>query len=224
MAAYLAKNPNVDVLCAHESWTCYRYLGQLKGMGKTPDKDIVIACFDSSSGILPYLKDGEVVAACDQQQYLQGFLPLFDLYLCLTKGKVHPVSVVTGMLIDRSNADSIQEGAWAGYRQEPRVSALFVSRACSIRCSNASPAKQHCRACSHSARWMLYRRINQGKGWKDLRFTSLGLPRPGGPNGRRWWRPAAGHSSVESHRKIPRELDSFLPGRWPKIIGQKLAL
>jgi simple sugar transport system substrate-binding protein len=116
MAAYLAKNPNVDVLCAHESWTWYRYLGQLKGMGKTPGKDILIACFDSSSGILPYLKDGEVVAAYDQQQYLQGFLPLFDLYLYMTKGTVHPVSVDTGMLIDRSNADSIQEGAWAGYR------------------------------------------------------------------------------------------------------------
>jgi simple sugar transport system substrate-binding protein len=116
MAAYLAKNPNVDVLCAHESWTWYRYLGQLKGMGKTPGKDILIACFDSSSGILPYLKDGEVVAAYDQQQYLQGFLPLFDLYLYLTKGQVHPVRVDTGMLIDRSSADSIQEGAWAGYR------------------------------------------------------------------------------------------------------------
>jgi simple sugar transport system substrate-binding protein len=116
MGAYLAKNPNVDVICAHESWTWYKYLGVLKGMGKTPGKDVYLACIDVSSGILSYIKDGEVVAAHDEQPYLQGYLPLFDLYLYLTKGKVHPVNVTTGIIIDRSNVDSVQAGAYAGYR------------------------------------------------------------------------------------------------------------
>jgi simple sugar transport system substrate-binding protein len=116
LSAYLQKNPNVDVICAHEGWTWYKYLADLKGMGKTAGKDIYLACVDVSAGILPFIKDGEVVAALDEQQYLQGYLPLFDLYLYLTKGKVHPVNVTTGIIIDRSNVDSIQDSALAGYR------------------------------------------------------------------------------------------------------------
>jgi simple sugar transport system substrate-binding protein len=116
VGAYLAKNPNVDVICAHEGWTWYRYLGVLEGMGKRPGKDVYVACFDVSSGLVTYIKNGEVVAASDEQQYLQGYLPLFDLYLYLTRGKVHPVSVFTGILIDQSNADSVREGALGGYR------------------------------------------------------------------------------------------------------------
>jgi len=115
MEAYLAKNPNVDVICAHESWVWYHYLTVLKGVGKTPG-DLYIACIDVSSGILPCIKSAEVVAAHDEQQYLQGFLPLFDLYLYLTKGKVHPINVTTGMIVDKSNADSVQEGTLEGYR------------------------------------------------------------------------------------------------------------
>ena len=114
--AYLAKNPDVDVICAHESWTWYRYLSTLRSIGKTPGKDIYIACINVSTGILPYIRDGEVAAAYDTQQYLEGFLPLFDLYLYLTKGKVHPVNVTTGIIIDKNNADSVQEGALAGTR------------------------------------------------------------------------------------------------------------
>ena len=116
MAAYVAKHPEVDLLCAHESWTWYRYMNQLRGMGRVPGKDITIACIDVSSSILQYIKDGEVAAASDEQQYLQGFLPLFDLYIYLTKGKLHPVSVFTGMVVDQSNASAIQEGGFAGYR------------------------------------------------------------------------------------------------------------
>jgi simple sugar transport system substrate-binding protein len=116
MAAYLAKHPEVDLLCAHESWTWYRYMSQLRSMGRTPGKDIIVACIDVSDTILQYVKDGEVAAAYDEQQYLQGFLPLFDLYLYLTKGKLHPVRVFTGMVVDQSNASTVQEGATAGYR------------------------------------------------------------------------------------------------------------
>ena len=116
VGAYLAKNPNVDLICAHESWTWYKYLSVLDIMGKTPGKDIYVACIDVSSAILPYIKNGKVVAAHDEQQYLQGYLPLFDLYLYLTKGKVHPVNVTTGIIIDRNNVDSVRQGALEGYR------------------------------------------------------------------------------------------------------------
>jgi len=113
MAAYLAKNPNVDLICAQEAWIWYKYLGDLRAMRKVPGKDVYVAAIDASSGILGRIKDGDVIAAHDEQPYLQGFLPLFDLYLYLTKGKVHPVNVFTGIIIDRSNVDSIPI---SGYR------------------------------------------------------------------------------------------------------------
>jgi simple sugar transport system substrate-binding protein len=112
---YVAAHPDVDLLCAQESWTWYRYIPQLR-MSKKLDKDFTIACFDLSSGILPYVKQGEVVAVHDQQQYLQGFLPLFDLYLYLKKGKLHPISVYTGQIVNQDNVDAVQEGANLGYR------------------------------------------------------------------------------------------------------------
>jgi simple sugar transport system substrate-binding protein len=112
---YLAEHPDVDLLCAAESWTWYRYIPQLR-MAKKLDKDFTIACFDLSSGILPYIKQGEVVAVHDQQQYLQGFLPLFDLYLYLTRGKLHPISVYTGQIVNKENVASVQEGTYLGYR------------------------------------------------------------------------------------------------------------
>jgi len=112
MTVYLAKNPNVDLICAQEAWIWYKYLGDLRSMGKVPGKDVYVAAIDASSGILGRIKDGDVVAAHDEQQYLQGFLPLFDLYLYLTKGKVHPVTVTTGIIIDKSNVDSIPISAY----------------------------------------------------------------------------------------------------------------
>jgi simple sugar transport system substrate-binding protein len=59
-----------------------------------------------------------VVATRDEEQYLQGFLPLMDLYLYLTKSKVHPVDAVyTGPVIwDRNNVDSVLDVMGAGYR------------------------------------------------------------------------------------------------------------
>jgi len=110
MVDFLQKNPNVDLILAHEGWVGYKYLSDLKGMGKSPGKDIYIACISASSQILYYIKDGSVIAAMDDQKYLQGFLPLFDLYLHLTKGGVHPVKVITEVIVDRTNVDSILQG------------------------------------------------------------------------------------------------------------------
>ena len=110
MAAFLKKDPTVDLILAHEGWVWYKYLSDLKGMRKSPGKDIYIACIAASQQILYYIKNGNVIAADDDQKYLQGFLPLFDLYLYLKKGGVHPTSVITGMIIDRTNVESILKG------------------------------------------------------------------------------------------------------------------
>jgi simple sugar transport system substrate-binding protein len=115
--AYIAKNPRVDVICA-QALFIHDLLGQLKNIGKTPGKDIFLASVDLGTQTPQEIKDGKVVASSDQQEYLQGFLPLIDLYLYLTKYKVHPLDVVTtGPIIwDRNNVESVMEGASAAYR------------------------------------------------------------------------------------------------------------
>jgi len=115
--AYVVKNPNVDMIVApvHFTHACTTLLPQL---GKTPGKDIYLACFDLMAETLQDIKDGKVIATHDQQQYLQGFLPLIDLYLYLEKYKVHPYGIVgTGpIIVDRHNVDSVLAGTKAGYR------------------------------------------------------------------------------------------------------------
>jgi simple sugar transport system substrate-binding protein len=115
--AYLVKNPKVDVIVAPVQFT-HANVGLLKQMGKEAGKDIYLACFDLMPLTLQDIKDGKVVCTHDQQQYLQGFLPLMDLYLYLTKYKMHPFGIVgTGpIIVDRHNVDAVIEGTKAGYR------------------------------------------------------------------------------------------------------------
>ncbi len=115
--AYLVKNPEVDVIVAPVHFT-HANVGLLKQMGKEAGKDVYLACFDLMPETLQDIKDGKVCCTHDQQQYLQGFLPLMDLYLYHEKFKVHPFGVVgTGpIIVDRHNVDSVIEGTKAGYR------------------------------------------------------------------------------------------------------------
>jgi len=115
MSSYLQRHPNVDVVCAFEGEAHY-YLSALRAAGKVPGKDVYVVCFNVGASSLQDIKDGTITVGYDEQQYLQGFLPLYDLYLYLTRYHVHPVRVITGMLVDRHNADSVLKGALMGYR------------------------------------------------------------------------------------------------------------
>ena len=115
--AFLVKNPDVDVICAPVHFT-HANVSLVKELGKEAGKDIYLTCFDMMPETLQDIKEGKVVCTHDQQQYLQGFLPLIDLYLYKAKYSVHPYGIVsTGpIIIDRSNVDTVIEGAKAGYR------------------------------------------------------------------------------------------------------------
>ncbi|MCX6089641.1 MAG: substrate-binding domain-containing protein [Candidatus Atribacteria bacterium] len=115
--ASLVKNPDIDVICAPVHFT-HANVSLVKELGREAGKDIYLCCFDMMPETLLDIKEGRVVCTHDQQQYLQGFLPLLDLYLYLSKQKVHPYGIVsTGpIIIDKSNVDTVIEGAKAGYR------------------------------------------------------------------------------------------------------------
>jgi simple sugar transport system substrate-binding protein len=78
-----------------------------------------LATFDLSGDVIAGIKDGSILFAIDQQQYLQGYLPVVFLYLFKTNlntvGGGLPVLTGPGF-VDKSNADAIEKLAQAGTR------------------------------------------------------------------------------------------------------------
>jgi simple sugar transport system substrate-binding protein len=87
----------------------------IKGAGSNAK----LATFDLSPGLLKDIAAGSVLFAVDQQQYLQGYLPV--VFLTLNKLNLNTVGgglpVLTGPgFVDKSNAAQIQKLAEAGTR------------------------------------------------------------------------------------------------------------
>ena len=78
-----------------------------------------LATFDLSPDVLDAIENDEILFAVDQQQYLQGYLPVVFLYLYKTNlntvGGGLPVLTGPG-LVDKSNAAAVKELAAKGTR------------------------------------------------------------------------------------------------------------
>jgi len=86
---------------------------------KGASSDAKIATFDLSPKVISDIKDGTVMFAVDQQQYLQGYLPI--VFLKLFKENLNTVgggqAVLTGPgFVDKSNAARVEKLAEAGTR------------------------------------------------------------------------------------------------------------
>ena len=78
-----------------------------------------LATFDLSPDVLTAIEAGEILFAIDQQQYLQGYLPVVFLYLFNTNANTvgGGLPVLTGPgIVDASNAATVKELADAGTR------------------------------------------------------------------------------------------------------------
>ena len=78
-----------------------------------------LATFDLSADVIKAIKDDEILFAVDQQQYLQGYLPV--VFLTLNKTNLNTVGggqfVLTGPgFVEKSNAAEIEKLAEAGTR------------------------------------------------------------------------------------------------------------
>jgi len=81
--------------------------------------DAKIATFDLSPDVIKDIKNGKVLFAVDQQQYLQGYLPI--VFLKLFKNNANTVGggqpVLTGPgFVDKSNAATVEKLAGEGTR------------------------------------------------------------------------------------------------------------
>ncbi|HET6548921.1 MAG TPA: substrate-binding domain-containing protein, partial [Solirubrobacter sp.] len=87
----------------------------IKGAGSSAK----LATFDLSPNVLKRIKAGTIEFAVDQQQYLQGYLPIVFLKLYKTNantvGGGRPVLTGPGF-VDKSNADVVEKLAEEGTR------------------------------------------------------------------------------------------------------------
>jgi simple sugar transport system substrate-binding protein len=81
--------------------------------------EAALATFDLSGDVVTAIKDGEILFAVDQQQYLQGYLPVVFLTLfnenANTVGGGLPVLTGPGF-VDETNADTVEQLATEGTR------------------------------------------------------------------------------------------------------------
>ncbi len=86
---------------------------------KAAGRDVKLATFDLSPAVLDAIDAGDIMFAVDQQQYLQGYLPVAFLYLynvnLNTVGGGQPVLTGPG-IVDKSNAAQVKALAEKGTR------------------------------------------------------------------------------------------------------------
>ena len=80
--AYVSANPDVKVVVTDHGGLTATLQSYLEGAGKGPD-DIYGAGFDLSPATVEAIRSGFTDLVIDQQQWLQGYLPI--LQICLTK-------------------------------------------------------------------------------------------------------------------------------------------
>jgi simple sugar transport system substrate-binding protein len=122
-----ASNPSqadqqvVSYLQAHTGVNAVMTLNNAIGTALVTDlsgKSIKIGTFDLDSQVLSDLQSGSLAFAIDQQQYLQGYLPIvtLELYLKAHGNSVSPGSVLqTGpLIVTKSNASLVSAAIAAG--------------------------------------------------------------------------------------------------------------
>jgi simple sugar transport system substrate-binding protein len=104
---YLEANPDTKFFFGLGGICTDRLAASLKNAGKNPG-DVLAGGFDATPGTLEGLKSGYVEASIDQQQYLQGYLAIYTLYL-MKKYGFAPQIDTGGYVIDKSNIALIEQ-------------------------------------------------------------------------------------------------------------------
>ena len=75
--------------------------------------DVHLACFDLSPGVINLIEDGVAAFTIDQQQYLQGYMPVVVLHLYNNYAGLLPgANIPSGPgFVDQSNAAAVAEQA-----------------------------------------------------------------------------------------------------------------
>jgi simple sugar transport system substrate-binding protein len=108
IAAALTADPTIDTVMALGPTGSTPTIAALKDMGNT---SIKVGTFDLSQDVLAAIADGSMLFAIDQQQYLQGYLPISFLTLYklygLMPGGGQPVATGPGF-VTKDNVETVK--------------------------------------------------------------------------------------------------------------------
>ncbi len=108
-AAALQADPEVDALLAVGPHVCEAAAEAVEEVGAT----VHLSCFDLTPGVINLIKDGKVQYSIDQQQRLQGYMPVVVLHLYNNNAGMLPGSNIPSGpgFVDASNAAAVEEQA-----------------------------------------------------------------------------------------------------------------
>jgi len=92
--AYLTSNPDTGAVMAVGPTGCDPTIAALQELGKSGE--IVLGCFDLGPAIVDGIIEGTVAYAIDQQQFLQGYIPVVVLHLNHRNGTLPGNSINSG--------------------------------------------------------------------------------------------------------------------------------
>ena len=108
-AAALQADPSIDALLAVGPHVCEAAAAAVDDVGT----DVHLSCFDMTPGVISLIESGDVKYTIDQQQRLQGYMPVVVLYLYNTNAGMLPGSNIPSGpgFVDASNASAVAEQA-----------------------------------------------------------------------------------------------------------------
>ena len=108
-AAALQADASIDGLLAVGPHVCAAAAAAVDEVGA----DVHLACFDLSPEVINLIKAGKVAYTIDQQQYLQGYMPIVVLHLYNNYAGMLPgANIPSGPgFVDASNAEGVAEQA-----------------------------------------------------------------------------------------------------------------
>ena len=115
MVAYRTKNPDTGGSLTVGPTAGEPTLAAIEEIGATGK--IKFGTFDLSPVILKAIRDGKMLFAIDQQQYLQGYLPIVLLTQFNKYGVMPGADVLTGPgFVTKANAAKVIDWSAKGYR------------------------------------------------------------------------------------------------------------
>lgn len=105
-AAALQADPSIDGVLAVGPHVCEAAVKAIEDVGA----DVHLACFDLSPGVMDMIEDGRAAFTIDQQQRLQGYMPVIVLNLYNNSAGLLPgANIPSGPgFVDKSNAASVK--------------------------------------------------------------------------------------------------------------------
>ncbi|MBK1697379.1 sugar ABC transporter substrate-binding protein [Rhodovibrio salinarum] len=114
-ASFLASNPDINIVVTDHGALTATLPSYLKAAGRSGEETCA-AGFDLSAATVQGLQDGKIDLVLDQQPFLQGYLPIHQLYLT-TKFGFAGMNIDTGAaLITPQNVDAVADLADAAIR------------------------------------------------------------------------------------------------------------